>query len=1014
MLFGNGNRVLWASMLISLAGCAAETASPEDMLDDGDLPAIGGKGDWIENRPQSDLHKRWRGQSDFVSTAPSWDWGPMRAFGAASPTAEGGAADSRRTVEEADVYRYDTTRDLLFVLNAYRGLQVVDIANVDAPRLLSRADLGGYPIDMYQRGNHAYVLLNAINQDDTDGYYGAVLRVYDLSNELSPVATAEFKVPGSVTGSRLLATEDGSSVVIYTASQVYTTGNFENGRTWEPHTHVQSIDVTDPFAPRVVNEVSFPGSSSQVHVTPETFFLTQYNYNEGNATTKIRYVDISDRRGQIVVRGEAEVEGTLSWGDRGELQLDYANGYLRVASQISRWGAATTGGRFETNVRVTTIDVRDGNNLKAADVLDVAQGERLIACRFTEKNAYLFHMVQVDPLEILDLSNPEDIKSLSILPIPGSVSHIEARGDRLIALGQDGGESRRLAMMMFDVSNPAAPRELSRATTGEGWAWTNANYDLKSFRVLDDQHLVLLPVSETKQNGDNWEYRQFLQLFSFDTVAGTIQTRGTVDNVDGVRRAFPAHDRLVAFSDRQLQVVDVQNADMPRATGSLELARDVQDFVTVGGFGLMLVNTGDWNTPKAELRAVSLHNPDETDALGTVALNAPANEMHLLDGDVLALLGTDSQGATVITTVDVSDPVAPAVMGSMRTGELGFNRWGRGIMWRPAPGPDHVFVGNSLVMFGFATEGEAPGSKLRVIDLSNPAFPHQSASVDLGEGTVVDMREHDGKLYVSSYNPLPVTTPAEPTQPVGTADPASGAATAASLLPGGMIRPWRPRSVDVKYYLRVVDLANPARPSVSSAVNVPGRFAGLSQMGRYTIVYTMDMTKWDEAQVTAFDTMVLTPSRARLLDVFGLPQGTDSLFVDGQAAFYTPVDYNPVFLPAATEGEAAMPVMPVAPTVLQAIDLSRPDTIRSAGQVLGTAGRHVWRSLASVQDSLAFVNSGYGRLSVYDVSNVDAPALRGDYQVSGGWWSGRTFLADDGRLYLPAGMNGLQVLDTRR
>src|SRR5690606_7833949 len=110
----------------------------------------------------------------------------------------------------------------------------------------------------------AYVLLNSHEKRaETGGYYGSVLRVYDMSDPYSPAEISEFEIDGYVTGSRLLSAyqvdaageflrdENGhrllESGVVYVASQVYTQDPSRPNAGWAPYTFVQSINVTNPF-----------------------------------------------------------------------------------------------------------------------------------------------------------------------------------------------------------------------------------------------------------------------------------------------------------------------------------------------------------------------------------------------------------------------------------------------------------------------------------------------------------------------------------------------------------------------------------------------------------------------------------------------------------------------------------------------------------------------------------------------------------------------------------------------
>ena len=73
-----------------------------------------------------------------------------------SKAASGTAA---REVEEADIVKLQGS--LLYVLNSYRGLIIVDLSNKDRPSVSGALRLQGYPQDMYVVGNLSFVILSA-------------------------------------------------------------------------------------------------------------------------------------------------------------------------------------------------------------------------------------------------------------------------------------------------------------------------------------------------------------------------------------------------------------------------------------------------------------------------------------------------------------------------------------------------------------------------------------------------------------------------------------------------------------------------------------------------------------------------------------------------------------------------------------------------------------------------------------------------------------------------------------
>src|SRR3990172_724071 len=88
--------------------------------------------------------------------APAPPGGSLAGTAPATSTEAPASVPAERQIEESDVYYLEGDR--LFILNRYRGLQILDISNLDAPKLLGRFPIYGWPKQMYLRGSLAYVL----------------------------------------------------------------------------------------------------------------------------------------------------------------------------------------------------------------------------------------------------------------------------------------------------------------------------------------------------------------------------------------------------------------------------------------------------------------------------------------------------------------------------------------------------------------------------------------------------------------------------------------------------------------------------------------------------------------------------------------------------------------------------------------------------------------------------------------------------------------------------------------
>lgn len=149
-------------------------------------------------------------------------------FGDRWPTAErvvATAVGGQRAIQESDIFKVGKKgQKLLFLLNNYRGLQVVSYAaGEDKPELVGRVEASGnYPQDMYYFEDTELLLVLERNYYDETGenpHYRARnsrILAYDVSNPKSPtLLRAPLAVVGEIADSRLVGN------VLYVATSEY-------------------------------------------------------------------------------------------------------------------------------------------------------------------------------------------------------------------------------------------------------------------------------------------------------------------------------------------------------------------------------------------------------------------------------------------------------------------------------------------------------------------------------------------------------------------------------------------------------------------------------------------------------------------------------------------------------------------------------------------------------------------------------------------------------------------------
>ncbi len=440
-------------------------------------------------------------------------------FGAA---ADGARADIVRAIEEADLYR--VSGDVLYLVSAYRGLTIVDLAKLE---MLGQLALPGVPLEMYLRDNRALVLL-------ADPQGATELVEIAVADPAHPAISRSESMTGSYRTSRLIGD------VLYTVT--------------DHEIRSVLVNVT-PFSPR--SSLALANGTAFAHATSNYVFIAGGNADSG---TTITLVDVSDPAGGITLRGALDLPGYLS----DDQKLNFGGGVLRVVTHD--W--------TDTGLsRLFTVDISNPNAPVVLATLDLARGEQLFATQFTEDRAYLVTFERVDPLWVIDLSDPGHPVIAGELVVPGYSTQMVADGSQLLTIGVDPDLGWHTSVSLFDVSDPAAPALLDREDLGDSSA--TALWERKGFAVLPD--LILVP---------RWD-----GLAVVDRAAASLTLRGVIGVGGGALRGFPHGARIAAVGAEEMVMADASTLDV---IGRVTIAENVVDIGRLGdGTLLRLVQAGN-------------------------------------------------------------------------------------------------------------------------------------------------------------------------------------------------------------------------------------------------------------------------------------------------------------------------------------------------------------------------------------------------------------------------------------
>jgi inhibitor of cysteine peptidase len=446
-------------------------------------------------------------------------------------------------VDEGDIVKNDGSY-LYTLLN-----NKISIADVHDPKNMTIVSTltfdNSNAVDMYIYKSKLIVVMNlyqnvgiyTTNQKSAPVYnYNNQTKVlvYDISDRSNPKISRTFIQEGNFDSSRMIGnyiylatsyyanikdtnnitaeqivpkTGDGTNQTMLPASDVFIPCEPQSAT----YAVVSGVNVEDSAAP--ASTVACVGSAGNVFASLDNLYLSsQRAYypvaigapiaNGGTVTNGIKsgaiastYQQTTDiirfnlSSGKVAYTGVCNVSGNI----QNQFSMDEYNGYFRIAT--------TT---YSPNMN-NNLYIYDSNLKLVGSIENMAQGENIHSVRFMNNRAYIVTFRTVDPLFVIDLTNPKAPKVMGELKIPGFSDYLQPYSENLIiGFGKDAVESgntayyQGLKLSLFDVSDPLNPKETFSYHIGDRGSTSPVLTDHRSLLFNKDKNIIAFPVTLTK------------------------------------------------------------------------------------------------------------------------------------------------------------------------------------------------------------------------------------------------------------------------------------------------------------------------------------------------------------------------------------------------------------------------------------------------------------------------------------------------------------------------------------
>ncbi len=505
-------------------------------------------------------------------------------------------------VDEADivktdgVYIYVVSQNRVIIVKAYPPEQAQVLSEIELEGMATGIFIKGDRLVVFE-GGMPYHSLPGVREDYMMPYMSprTSINVYDISDREDPRLQRELSADGDYVSSRMI----GDYVYVVISKPVYEQEGelnlpriYSGGNETEiPATDIYYCDVHDYYymyttimAINTQNDDQEPtretillGASSNLYVSLNNIYLTfpVWGRDVGDlAKTSIHRIHIEGDEIEYVASGE--VPGMVL----NQFSMDEYDDYFRVAT-------TTRGRTSRNNVYILSMALNITGSLEG-----LAPGETIYSARFMGEKGYLVTFKQVDPLFVIDLSDPRHPKELGYLKVTGYSDYLHPYDeDHLIGIGKETTDAGEFAwyqgvkISLFDVSDVNKPEEIDKEIIGHRGTDSPVLWDHKAFLFDKSRNLMVIPVSvaeideaEYPEGVPSWAWGttvwQGAYVFNVTAEAG-FGLEGRISHVDelpdpeedyyydwypfSVKRSLYIGDVLYTISDAMIKMNSLEN-----------------------------------------------------------------------------------------------------------------------------------------------------------------------------------------------------------------------------------------------------------------------------------------------------------------------------------------------------------------------------------------------------------------------------------------------------------------------
>jgi inhibitor of cysteine peptidase len=403
-------------------------------------------------------------------------------------------------VDEADivksdgVFLYIVSDNRIYIVRAFPYEQSELVSIIEMKQTVTGIFINDGKLVIFETGGAVFRLYESYARSSSTR-----ISVYDITNPVEPILECDLTVDGFYYSARMIgeyvyvvvnepatlinetnvnlpAIEINNQTDVIEASEIYYT---EFPDSYDFFTTIIALNIhQSDEAPTI--ETYLLGAMSCIYVSTQNIYLTSPVY-VSTIGTNIHRIRIDE--GRIHYEANGIVPGFVL----NQFSMD-ENDNFRIATSDG-----TANNVYVLNKQLTILGRLEG----------LAPNEDIYSARFMGNRCYLVTFQKVDPLFVIDLSEPSSPRVLGKLKIPGYSDYLHPYDENhLIGIGKETTEAETgdfswyqgVKISIFDVSDVEHPKEVTKLEIGDRGTDSPVLRDHKAFLFDQSRNLLVLPI----------------------------------------------------------------------------------------------------------------------------------------------------------------------------------------------------------------------------------------------------------------------------------------------------------------------------------------------------------------------------------------------------------------------------------------------------------------------------------------------------------------------------------------